>query len=172
MGHGKAVCQSAWSFAKYQMLDRLKLKISPLIQVIITAVLMYAISRAVVVGRDCFLGGIWLAAILVAIGGGVALLGAYEFVKVNTTLLPYVPEKTTYLVTGGIFQYSRNPMYLGFVWILFGWTVYLAQPLNFCVLLLFVMSMTQLQIKPEEAVMLQKFGDSYRDYKARVRRWI
>jgi len=63
-------------------------------------------------------------------------------------------------------------MYLGLAVVLVGWSIYLA---NLAALLLvpaFVAYMTRFQIKPEERALLAKFGSSFADYMAAVRRWI
>ena len=63
-------------------------------------------------------------------------------------------------------------MYLGMLLILTGWVLWIGNMLGLFALLLFVVSITYLQIKPEERVLEEKFGATYTDYKARIRRWI
>jgi protein-S-isoprenylcysteine O-methyltransferase Ste14 len=75
-------------------------------------------------------------------------------------------------VDSGIYRFTRNPMYLGMLLVLTAGAVYLGNLAAFAVLPLFVLSMNRLQIRPEERFMREKFGDAYRDYAARVRRWI
>ena len=82
------------------------------------------------------------------------------------------PETTASIVTTGIYRVTRNPMYLGLAFVLMGWATYLA---NLAALLLvpaFVAYMTRFQIKPEERALLAKFGLSFAEYLAAVRRWI
>jgi protein-S-isoprenylcysteine O-methyltransferase Ste14 len=57
------------------------------------------------------------------------LAGVLEFRRARTTINPLRPENASALVTSGIFGWTRNPMYLGFAIVLFGWAVYLANPL-------------------------------------------
>jgi protein-S-isoprenylcysteine O-methyltransferase Ste14 len=76
------------------------------------------------------------------------------------------------LVTTGLYRLSRNPMYLGLVLLYCGlmlvFGVAWALPL-----LLPVIIYTQARvIAPEERYLERAFGDSYRAYTARVRRWI
>ena len=63
-------------------------------------------------------------------------------------------------------------MYLGLLFLLLAWAIYLSNPLGFAALPLFVVSMNNLQIRREEAAMEALFGDEYRSYRASVRRWL
>jgi protein-S-isoprenylcysteine O-methyltransferase Ste14 len=53
-----------------------------------------------------------------------------------------------------------------------GYGFYLSNIIPFLLLPLFVGYMNRYQIKPEEQVMEEKFGDEFRKYKSEVRRWI
>jgi protein-S-isoprenylcysteine O-methyltransferase Ste14 len=75
-------------------------------------------------------------------------------------------------VDSGIYRFTRNPMYLGMLLVLTAGAVYLGNLAAFAVLPVFVVCMNRLQICPEERFMQEKFGEAYRDYTARVRRWI
>ncbi len=70
-----------------------------------------------------------------------------------------------------MYRLTRNPMYLGLVLILTGWAILLSQLTPFFFLPLFVWLINSQQIQHEERVLEEKFGDVYRDYKERVRRW-
>lgn len=63
-------------------------------------------------------------------------------------------------------------MYLGLALILSAWAIYLAIPLSLLGVVCFVLYITYFQIKPEELALEQIFGDEYKLYKAKVRRWI
>lgn len=87
-----------------------------------------------------------------------------------TTVLPN--QKSNALVTTGPFQYLRNPIYLGDVFVFFG-LAEITKHIWFVVAgLLFAIAVTKLSILPEEAHLEARFGDSYRDYKATTKRWI
>jgi len=76
------------------------------------------------------------------------------------------------LVTEGAFRYSRNPGYLGLIVLAVGVAILFDNP---WVLLAIVpaAAITHYQvILKEEAVLEREFGDAYRQYKNRVRRWI
>ena len=95
-----------------------------------------------------------------------------EFRKHKTTLTPLHPEKAKFIVTTGIFNYSRNPMYLGLVLILLGISVRVNLVGGIVILPLFVLYLSYFQIIPEEKILEIKFGDEYLNYKSRVRRWL
>lgn len=119
-------------------------------------------------------GWVWAAALALALAGGlIALAGVREFARARTTVNPLSPQRASHLVTGGIYQYTRNPMYLGMLLVLAGWGVWLG---NAAALLagplLAVLVLDALQIAPEERVMRARFGDDYARYAAQVRRWL
>lgn len=94
------------------------------------------------------------------------------FFRAKTTVSPLKPERTQKLVVEGFYRFSRNPMYLGMLIILVGAFISLGEGVNFVFVALFVLLLNELQIKPEERVLEEKFGNDYRIYKKRVRRWI
>ncbi len=113
------------------------------------------------------------------IGLGIILIAAsfdawslFLFLKKKTTANPMKPENTTGIVIKGLYQYSRNPMYLGLLIILFGFGLWLGSLSPFLMLPVFYWVITEMQIKPEERMLEQKFGKEYLDFKNRVRRWL
>jgi protein-S-isoprenylcysteine O-methyltransferase Ste14 len=63
-------------------------------------------------------------------------------------------------------------MYLGFAIFLLAWAVFLASPWMLLGVPAFMAFIGRLQIQPEERALESLFGEEYRDYKARVRRWL
>jgi len=102
----------------------------------------------------------------------VAILGVWAFRQAKTTVNPVTPEKASSVVTGGIYSYTRNPMYVGLTAVLVGWAIWLSVPLAIVGPAAFMLYMTRFQIIPEERVMSSKFGRDYDDYRKRVRRWL
>lgn len=150
----------------------LELKVPPVIQVIIIAIIMYALSKIVVSLKFSLNGSTWLAAIFVILGLSLGVLGVLQFKKAQTTVNPHDISQASHLVTSGIFRYTRNPMYLGLSLVLLGWAFYLSHYLAVMILPLFIIYMTRFQILPEERMMTQKFGKRYQAYISSVRRWI
>lgn len=107
------------------------------------------------------------------IAGAVAIFGVWPallFSRSGQSLTPWSPSPR--LETRGPFRVTRNPMYLqmvllclGFAVLQMSWWLFLLTPL--CAWLL-----QRYAILPEEAYLERTFGDEYRAYKRRVRRWI
>ncbi|WP_413479171.1 methyltransferase family protein [Vibrio hibernica] len=113
-----------------------------------------------------------LAVSLLTAGLVIPLAGVLSFKRHGTTPDPRVPEQSSALVTSGIYRCSRNPMYLGFVLFLLAQAVFLNSLWLLFLIALFVAYLQRFQILPEERAMQQLFGDSYRLYCQKVRRWI
>lgn len=76
------------------------------------------------------------------------------------------------MVTNGLFKFSRNPIYLGFLISLLGVWVLLGIVLPILGCLLFILIINYWYISYEENEMEKQFGAEYREYKSRVNRWI
>jgi len=79
-------------------------------------------------------------------------------------------EDKTELVTGGIYQFSRNPAFLGFDLVYFGLLAAFFSPVHL-VFALFAVRMLHLQILQEEAYLAEVFADDYLQYKTRTGRY-
>jgi protein-S-isoprenylcysteine O-methyltransferase Ste14 len=113
-----------------------------------------------------------LVLILVVTGLAFDLSGLVVFLRRRTTINPLHPERASVLVTGGVYSITRNPMYVGLCCLLLAWAVYLWSPWALAGPVLFVLWITRWQIVPEERVLERVFGDEYRAYRTRVRRWL
>lgn len=153
------------------LMDRLELKLPPALIFVVFGIVMFLLDRWLPVGDFEFLGRKGLMWGLLALGllvGGAAVI---RFLRSGTSLNPHHPERSKVLVTGGVYNYTRNPMYLGLLLLLLAWGLYLANAFNTLVAALFVASMNRLQILPEERILSSKYGAAYRQYCSLVRRW-
>jgi len=107
-----------------------------------------------------------------AIGILIDLAGLFQFLRAKTTINPLRPKNASALVTGGIYRWTRNPMYLGMATLLLAWGVWLANAGALAVISLFVAYLNRFQIAPEEGALQDRFGDEFAAYRARVRRWL
>ena len=112
----------------------------------------------------------WLAGGLVAIGLALDLSALSAFLRARTTINPLAPARTSSIVRGGAYRFTRNPMYLGLACSLSGLAAWLAHPLALAGPVLFVAWVTRFQIVPEERALRAAFGAPYADYLRRVRR--
>ncbi len=92
------------------------------------------------------------------------------FHQAHTTVKPFAQSST--LVTKGVYQISRNPMYLGFVLILIGISILLRSLFPYLVIAIFVLLIDQVFIRVEEKMLADEFGDQWEAYRKRTRRWI
>ena len=115
----------------------------------------------------------WLGVLLAVAGIAVAFAGLREFSKANTTSDPIRIQEASTVVTTGIYRFTRNPMYLGLTLISIGWGLRLGTVVGLVAGTgLLLVSLTLLQIRPEERSLTEAFGDAYTDYAASVRRWL
>ena len=151
-------------------MHRVDLKIPPVVTSAVTAIGMWFVSRTL---PTFALAPLRVVAVAMGIAGvmvtGSALL---SFRRARTTVNPMQPSSASSLVTSGIYRYTRNPMYLGMLFVLVGWALYLANVLAFLFLPAFIVYMNRFQIEPEERAMTALFGQEFLEYASRVRRWI
>ena len=115
-------------------------------------------------------GARWVGIAIAALGIAVVLWAAWLFNRSKTGVVPFSP--TTFLVLGGPYRVTRNPMYVGMALVLLGAAVFLASLAPFIVLPLFVLLINNRFILAEEAMLEEVFGQAYLDYKGKVRRWL
>jgi protein-S-isoprenylcysteine O-methyltransferase Ste14 len=150
----------------------LELKIPPLAIALAIAVAMWGISLVAPEFGLAFSAREWVAVIFSVLGGLISISGIVSFRLAGTTVNPVNPNAATSLVNSGIYRVTRNPMYLGVLFLLIGWAVYLANPLTLMGTVVFVLYMNRFQIAPEERALAAKFGEAFTAYKARVGRWL
>ena len=114
----------------------------------------------------------YVSLIFLIFGFIILITAVKSFKKHQTTINPLNPDQASTLVNSGIFSFTRNPMYLGMLFIL------LSISFNFNILggiiicFLFKIYITRFQIMPEEEAMEKIFGKDFVEYKNKVRRWI
>ncbi|MBP9159034.1 MAG: isoprenylcysteine carboxylmethyltransferase family protein [Sphingobium sp.] len=153
-------------------MQRLELKIPPLALVLLAGGVMWVIAWAVPTFGFVFPARRICAMGAVLIGTAVAGMGIFSFRRARTTVNPMKPDSSSALVVTGIYRLTRNPMYLGFLWILLGWGIFLSNAPAFLVLPGFVLYMNRFQIEPEERALTRLFGRAFVTYATQVRRWI
>lgn len=112
----------------------------------------------------------YVGAALVVVGVLLGLGAFLEFQKARTTLDPH--GSTTQIVTSGVYRFTRNPIYLGFLLMIIGLPLYLGFVWGIVLAPLYIFLMNHLVIQHEEQYLERKFGDVYTSYTSRVRRWV
>lgn len=112
----------------------------------------------------------WLGLVIAGLGLVLGILAMTEFRRIRTTMDPKKPS--TGLVTSGIYRYTRNPVYLGFVFMLVGLSLSMRTYWGIVFILPLVTLINNLVIKYEEANLEKKFKTQYTEYASHVRRWL
>jgi protein-S-isoprenylcysteine O-methyltransferase Ste14 len=112
----------------------------------------------------------WLGALPLGAGLILAVFGIGAFRRAGTPVIPF--ERSTALVTTGVYRFTRNPMYLGLSLILTGTAVMLGSVGAFLPLPLLVWILQSGYIEAEERFLEELFGGDYLRYKSLVRRWM
>ena len=150
----------------------MKLKVPPPLVLIVAVMLTYAAGSWFPGLTFRFPGQVVLAVIMFFLGLVPDLLALLTFVRRKTTVNPMKPGDASTLVTDGIYRISRNPMYLGLLFLLVAASLFFSSYLSLLIIPVFVWYLNEFQIKPEERALAKKFGQPYLDYCARVRRWL
>lgn len=107
---------------------------------------------------------------LISLGFLLRTWAAFHFYNHRMRVISLEPQGA--LVTTGPFRYSRNPLYLGAnVFCFFGSGLVLGSP-SALILTALHLPLVNLMIRREENQLERKFGDQFRAYKTRVRRWL
>jgi len=154
-------------------LDWLELKVPPLALTVGAAIVMVVVPAAF--GRTTSVRPevaipIGIAAALA--GLLLALRGVIDFRRAQTTVDPRHPEQSARLVTTGVYRWTRNPMYLGFVAALAGLAIALQSVAGLAIASLAAVYLQRFQIHPEERILQRRFGDAFNVYLGQVRRWL
>jgi len=115
--------------------------------------------------------GNFLGFIILGFGLSILVWCVRDFyVSGKGTLAPWDPPKK--LVTVGLYQYVRNPMYVGVIFILFGWVIITASPIVLGFTLLLSLAF-HLRVKIHEEPWAEKnFTSEWLTYKKNVPRWL
>jgi len=152
-------------------MNSLELKIPPMLMLSLIAALMWSVSQLVPAAEFHLPARRLIALGFAVIGVGVAIAGVVSFRMAKTTVNPVKPQDASMLVVSGVYRFTRNPMYLGSLFLLIGWGAFLA---NFAAVVLvpsLVLYLNRFQIGPEERALTSLFPE-FSIYRAKVRRWL
>ncbi|MBT8184314.1 MAG: isoprenylcysteine carboxylmethyltransferase family protein [Eudoraea sp.] len=149
----------------------MKLKIPPVVIFLAFALFMFLLAKLLPFGGFDFFGRQYLIVALLVIAIVISIVALLQFKGAKTTVDPTIPTKASQLVTGGIYKFSRNPMYLALLLMLLALGLQLGNAFNTLTAAFFVAYMNKFQIVPEEEILSNLFGKEYHHYCSRVRRW-
>ena len=107
---------------------------------------------------------------IIAMALGFGFWAVHLFHKAETGVVPFTPIKA--FIAGGPYRFTRNPMYLAMVGLLLGAGVLFGSATPFLAVPVFMLLMQGRFILAEEAMLAEQFGESYAEYRKRVRRWL
>ena len=118
-----------------------------------------------------------LRLVLIPIGIVLIIMGIYFIVLARREFAHYGQptdpgQPTSKVITSGVFSISRNPLYLGAVFIFLGIALATNILWTLITLLISIMICHYILIIPEEKYLTTKFGKAYQDYTASVHRWL
>lgn len=108
--------------------------------------------------------------ILISFSGFVLMGKTRDLFKKYQTTLDI--EKSSYMITEGVFSKTRNPMYVGMFLFLIGISICFMNLFSMIIPLLFLFCIQQIFIPKEEMLMKETFGEEYEVYRKKVKRWI
>lgn len=104
-------------------------------------------------------------------GGFLVMMWAWrQFRQRRLAICP--TAKTDSLITGGIYRYTRNPMYLGMIMMMLGTAALVGTIPFYLAAVMYFLIMNQTFCRYEEDKLADAFGDEYESYRAEVRRWV
>jgi protein-S-isoprenylcysteine O-methyltransferase Ste14 len=111
----------------------------------------------------------WSGLVLIVAGIALIVAGRRTMLAAETNINPYKPVLT--VVTSGPFRFMRNPLYLAMILIYLGLTLALNTWWGFVLLVPVILLIHFGVVAREERYLERKFGESYRAYRLRVRRY-
>lgn len=114
-------------------------------------------------------GARWTGLVCIAIGAAIIVAGRKALLALGTNINPTKP--TTAIVQSGPYRFSRNPLYLGVTFVYLGLTLAANTWWGFILLVPVLLALHFGVVRREERYLELKFGDTYRQYRARVRRY-
>ena len=120
-------------------MSRLDLKVPPDAVALAVGGLMWLVSLVTpsVDGPRTY--RVLVAVVLFVVGVGLIVAARVSFGRAGTTFNPTAPDRTSHLVTTGVYRWSRNPMYLGTEFVLLGLGALLSNPLSLAVSAVYVL---------------------------------
>jgi protein-S-isoprenylcysteine O-methyltransferase Ste14 len=107
---------------------------------------------------------------LIAAGVALNMVAWIQFMRTHTTISPFKPAN--HLQTGGVYAFSRNPMYIGLFLVYIGATPILGNWWTIIVMPFLILIIDLYVVRREEKILRRRFGHPYKAYKKSVNRWM
>lgn len=153
-------------------MSKFQLKIPPVLVTILFAIMMWLVAKLLPGINSPNLFRLDIFAVFIIAGAIFSISGVVSFSIAKTSVNPITPAACSSLVTSGMYKKTRNPMYVGFLFFLVGWSLFLSNPYSLTLCAGFILYMNRFQIAAEEKVLESLFGAEFLTYKNQVRRWL
>ena len=147
-----------------------KRKVVPPVYFLISLIFMTALYYLLPVVKVIPFPYAYAGILFIVFGLTIMLIAVAAFSRAKTPIIPF--ERSTALVVEGMYQFTRNPMYLGMVLVLTGAGVLFGVVSAFLPIPFFIWGITANFIRGEERFLEDIFGEVYVAYKQKVRRWV
>ena len=147
-----------------------KRKVVPPVYFLISLIFMTALYYLLPVVKVIPFPYAYAGILFIVLGLTIMLIAVGDFSRAKTPIIPF--ERSTALVVEGMYQFTRNPMYLGMVLVLTGAGVLFGVVSAFLPIPFFSWGITANFIRGEERFLEDIFGEVYVAYKQKVRRWV
>jgi protein-S-isoprenylcysteine O-methyltransferase Ste14 len=126
----------------------------------------------VIASVDPWRGVVWAPGLAVMFAGAFVLFWCVRdfYISGKGTLAPWDPPRK--IVTVGLYRFVRNPMYIGVLLLVLGWSLYLSSVLLTLYMFMLATGFHIRVIIYEEPWMETQFGEEWKTYKASVSRWV
>lgn len=111
-----------------------------------------------------------VAIALFAFGFGVMMWAWWQFQRHEVAICP--TDRTDYVITDGVYRFTRNPMYLGMILMLFGVAAYVGSLPFYIAAIVYFVLIDRTFCPYEENKLADAFGEQFDVYRSKVRRWI
>ena len=144
--------------------------IYPPMWLLIGIIVIFALNEYAAGPRFTSLEGQLAGGVLIIVGLALLVVAGGLFQRAGTNLIPF--KEVTALVTGGVYRYTRNPMYLGMASVLLGLAITVGATTALLVPPIFMVIIEMRYIRPEEEMLRGVFPEDFPAYCQRVRRWL
>ncbi|MBI1342736.1 MAG: isoprenylcysteine carboxylmethyltransferase family protein [Terrimonas sp.] len=108
--------------------------------------------------------------LFILIAAMIIFAAIFRFIISGNTLVTIKPAKSLQAI--GIYRVSRNPMYLGLVFLYTGLAFLKGNTWTILFIPLIIIFVQAFVIRKEEKYLLRTFGNEYENYRSKVRRWL
>ena len=113
---------------------------------------------------------VYLSGVLVTLGFTVMMLAWWQFKERKVAICP--TAQTEFLITEGVYRFTRNPMYLGMVTMLGGIAIYFGTAPFYVAAIVYFVVIDRWFCQYEEEKLVATFGHAYEQYRSKTRRWL